>query len=254
MRPLVRVVGIGAGDPGHLTLAAVKALNATDVVFLADKGESAAALRDARIRLCEDVIDPSHRWRVVASELPGVRDRGAGAYAGSIAAWREARTAAYGAMLRELRPGERGAFLAWGDPTLFDGTIAILDDVRGAGEVAFDLEVVPGVSAAAALAARHGVTLNRQGQSVLVTSGRRLATGGWPDGVENVVVLLDTHDALGAVDDDVEICWGAFLGLPGERLLRGRVGDLREEIDRARTDLREEHGWLFDTYLLRRTR
>lgn len=250
----VLVIGIGAGDPEHLTLAAVRALNTADAVFVVEKGPAGAALRDARVELCRRVIEPSHTWRLVEVELRGVADRDGGDYPGAIAAWRDERAQAYEGLVAGLQPGETGAFLVWGDPALYDGTIAVLDEVRAAGRVAFEVEVVPGITAASALAARHGTTLNRAGEAVLVTTGRRLVRDGWPAGVDNVVVLLDTHDALHHVDDDLEIWWGAFLGLEGERLVAGTVGDRRAVIERERARAREEHGWLFDTYLLRRRR
>ena len=41
----VSVVGIGAGDPDDLTVAAIKALNATDVFFVIEKPASATTWR-----------------------------------------------------------------------------------------------------------------------------------------------------------------------------------------------------------------
>jgi len=34
------VIGIGAGDPDHLTIQGAKAIAATDVLFLIDKGDA----------------------------------------------------------------------------------------------------------------------------------------------------------------------------------------------------------------------
>lgn len=251
-RRRVAVVGIGAGDPDHLTLGAVRVLNEADAVFVVDKGDGAADLRRARLALCERVIDASHPWRLAEARLPGVRERGDGAYADAVTAWRAARVEVYARLVRSLAPGETGAVLAWGDPGLYDGTLSILHAVRTEGGVDFDVEVVPGISAPAALAARHGVALNRQGEAVHLTTGRRLASEGWPVGAGSVVVLLDTHGALTGLDDDVHIWWGAYLGLPGERLVAGRLGEVRGTIERERARGRAEYGWLFDTYLLRR--
>lgn len=250
----VAVVGIGAGDPDHLTLGAVRVLNRTDAVFLVDKGEGAADLRRARLELCARVIDPARQWRLLEVELRGVGDRDGGDYERSIAGWRAERVEAYAQLVGQLAPGETGAFLVWGDPGLYDGTLSILGDVRAGDGPPFTTEVVPGISAPAVLAARHGVALNRPGEAIHLTTGRRLTREGWPAGVDNVVVLLDTHDALLGLDDDLHVWWGAYLGLPGERLVTGRLGDERERIGHERARGRARHGWLFDTYLLRRPR
>ena len=53
-------------------------------------------------------------------------------------------------------------------------------------------------------------------------------------------------------DQDIDIYWGAYLGTPDEILIAGRLKDVSDEIHRVRTAARERHGWIMDTYLLRR--
>ena len=48
MTRTVYVIGIGAGDPEHLTLQAVAAMNRVDVFFTIDKGEATAELAALR--------------------------------------------------------------------------------------------------------------------------------------------------------------------------------------------------------------
>lgn len=248
----VLVVGIGAGDPDHLTLGAVRALNRTDAVFLVDKGRVAEDMRRHRRLLCEQVIDADHPHRIVEVTLRAVRDRDRGDYDRGVEGWRTERIDAYASLVDGLADGETGAFLVWGDPTLYDGTLAILDDVRARGRVDFEVEVVPGISSVSALAARHRTALNRVGEAVQLTTGRRLVDAGMPADVDNVVVMLDAHEAWRSMDDDLWIWWGAFVGMEHEALVSGRLGDVRDEIARVRADARERVGWMFDTYLLRR--
>jgi precorrin-6A synthase len=250
----VLVVGIGPGDPEQLTIRAVRALNETDAVFIVDKGESAAELREARLRLCERVIDPAHPYRVVEAALDPVRARGDRPYGEAIAEWRHERVAAYERIVTGLGLDETGAFLVWGDPAYYDGTLAILDDVRANQKVEFTVEVIPGISSVSAHAARHGVALNRAGEPILVTTGRRLARDGVPNFVDNVVVMLDAHDAWRGLDDDFDVWWTAFAGMSGERSVAGKLGDQRDVIERERVRARAERGWLFDTFLFRRPR
>src|SRR5262245_50220204 len=228
----VLVVGVGPGDPEHLTVGAVRALNETDVVFSVDKGPAGAELREVRRQLCERVIDPAHSYRVVEVALDAVRERDDGPYDDAIAGWGRERAVAYERLIARLGPNETGAFLVWGDPTLYDGTLAILDDVRAGGHVQFAVDVIPGISSVSALAARHRVALNRSGEAILITTGRRLARDGVPDTVDNVVVMLDAHDAWRAFGEGYDVWWSAFTGMNGERSVAGAVGEQRDVIDR----------------------
>ncbi|MFP3570579.1 SAM-dependent methyltransferase, partial [Paraburkholderia sp. SIMBA_030] len=60
-----------------------------------------------------------------------------------------------GLIEHELADGQCGAFLVWGDPALYDSTIRILDAILGEGRLAFEFEVIPGISSVQALAAKH---------------------------------------------------------------------------------------------------
>ena len=126
--------------------------------------------------------------------------------------WRHERIAAYERLDRHLGPNDTGAFLVWGDPTLYDGTLAILDDVRANGHVEFAVEVIPGISSVSALAARHGWPSTAPAKSILITTGRRLARDGVPEAIDNVVVMLDAHDAWRGLGDDYDVWWSAFVG------------------------------------------
>lgn len=248
----VVVVGVGSGHPDQLTLGAMRALQDADVLFLLDKGDG-DPLAAARSQLLDRALDGRRPPRVEHRRLPAVRGRSkldGVEYRAVQQAWRADRARVYRELVAALAPGETGAFLAWGDPALFDGTLAMLDEV--ADEVAVTVEVVPGVSSVAALAAAHGVALHAVGEAVVVTTGRRLRDDGWPPGAASVVVMVDAHDTLDALDDDLRVWWGALVGLPGQRLVAGRLGDCRATIHAARAEVRAEKGWLFDTYLLRR--
>ncbi|MFF9210645.1 MULTISPECIES: precorrin-6A synthase (deacetylating) [unclassified Streptomyces] len=249
----IHVIGIGAGDPDQLTLQAVKALRATDVFFVLDKGEVKSDL----VRLRRDMLQahiPEGGFRVVEARDPE-RDRRAGgaAYSPAVDDWRSARAGIYERMIaEELGEEETGAFLVWGDPALYDSTIAILDEVLERGSVTFDYDVVPGISSVSALVARHRTGLNRVARPVQITTGRRLAEG-FPDGVDDVVVMLDAHQAFRQyTDEDLDIYWGAYIGTPDEILASGPIAEAAPRIERLRAEARERKGWIMDTYLLRR--
>lgn len=247
----VSVIGIGAGSPDYLTIQAINALNEVDVFFLIDKGEEKGDLTRLRREICERFVrDPSYRTVEVRDP---VRGKSNPSYHADVEAWRQKRLALYRALIDdELKDGECGAFLVWGDPSLYDGTLSLLDEVRAAG-ASFACEVIPGISSVQALAARHRVALNRIGEAIQITTGRRLAAG-LPREAENVVVMLDADiAALRAVaKEDLEIFWGAYLGTADEVLLSGKLDDVVDEIERCRMTGKSEKGWIMDTYLLRR--
>ncbi|WP_436527330.1 precorrin-6A synthase (deacetylating) [Actinoplanes sp. HUAS TT8] len=244
----IYVIGIGAGDPDHLTLQAAKAIGRTNVFFLLDKGETKQSLIDLRERIIRAYSHP-HK-RIIEGHDPD-RDRTPADYTGTIADWRTRRSQVIEDLISQnLKDEETGAFLVWGDPSLYDSTIAILEEILERGSTTFAYEVIPGISSVSALAAKHRIGLNKVGQPFQVTTGRRLAEG-WPDGVDDVVVMLDAHQTFTKYPD-ADIFWGAYIGTEDELLASGRVADVADDIVRTRTEAREQHGWIMDTYLLRR--
>jgi precorrin-6A synthase len=229
----VLLIGIGAGDPSYVTVQAVDALNSVDVFFVLEK----AAEQEDLVALRREILDRYVKgpFRIVAaSDPPRGRD---------VEAWRRERADLVAGLVR-AEEGV-GAFLVWGDPSLYDGMIDVLK------QLGVPFEVIPGISAVSALAARHRLVLNRVAGDVLVTTGRRVAAG-LPGDARDVVVMLDAGLAFMALDGDWEIYWGAYLGTPDEILISGRLSEVAEEIVRVRAEARTRKGWMFDTYLLRR--
>lgn len=254
MRKLL-VIGIGAGDPDWVTVQAVHALNRVDVFFAQDKGPATADLVAARREICARHIGHD-RYRFVEVPDPP-RDRRTPAYERAVDDWREARAEALEQVIDATLDADGcGGFLVWGDPSLYDGTLRVIDTLLDRAALEISYEVIPGVSAIHALAARHRITLNRVAGAVHVTTGRRLAEG-WPDGVDDVVVMLDadpaaTCRALAVSDPGIDVYWGAYLGTPDEALVSGRLAEVVDEIAAVRARARERKGWIMDTYLLRR--
>jgi precorrin-6A synthase len=246
----LRVIGIGAGDPEHVTIQGIRALNRTDVLFVIEKG--ARDLVELRREITARYVEPDHAYRVCEISDPR-RDRDAGAYQQAVEDWRTRRADLWSMLLiSELGPDEHGAFLVWGDPSLYDSTIAVLEDILARGTLEFEYEVIPGISSIHALTARHRVPLNRVGGAVQITTGRRLAKG-FPTEADDVVVMLDAQCAFRRlVDEDLEIFWGAYLGTPDEILIAGPLREVAAEIEARRGEARERKGWIMDTYLLRR--
>ena len=101
------VIGIGVGDPDHLTMQAIKALNQVDVFFIPDKGAEKAALRDLRVMICERFIEHDG-YRTIEFDVPQ-RDT-SGDYLGGVDQWHGRLAEIYGSLFeRELDEGEVGA-------------------------------------------------------------------------------------------------------------------------------------------------
>jgi precorrin-6A synthase len=216
-----------------------------------DKGPGPSDLTVLRREICDRYIDHS-QFRFIEVPDPA-RDRTAEMYRSAVEAWREQRSVVCEQVIRqELGEHQCGAFLIWGDPSLYDGTIEMVEQIVARGQLQLDYEIIPGISSVQALAARHRIALNRVGRSVEVTTGRLLAET-YPGASDDVVVMLDSKGAFESVPaDGVEIYWGAYLGTGDEILIAGDLADVSDEIQATRRRAKNQKGWLMDTYLLRK--
>ena len=248
------LIGIGAGDPQWLTLEAVAAIQSIDVLFVVvkeDEYDEPVAFRrqlvsrhrpaDRPLPIIE-LNDPPRPWRSTPD------------YPAAVARWRQLRFGLWGAAIAEaLAAGESGGFLVWGDPSLYESTLTIVERIAAGAAEPIDVRVIPGISCVLALAAKHRIALNRQGRAVQISPARLLADG-MPDDLDDVVVMLDGRQTFAHIEPaGLEIYWGAYLGTPDEILLSGPLADVRDEIVRIRAEAAQRKGWMFDTYLLRRT-
>ena len=245
----LEVIGIGAGDPEYLTVQAINALKRTDVFFFTDKGDDKGDLLHLRNEICERYADRT-RYRIVEMQDP-VRD-GRTPYGDAVREWHEVRVELWeNTVGSELADGQVGGFLVWGDPAFYDSTLRIFEAVRARGAFDFELDVIPGISAIQALAARHAIPLTQVGRPLTVTTGRQLGSG-WPEGATDVVVMLDANCSFRELDRELTIYWGAYLGTDDEILISGTIAECGETIAEVRSAARARKGWMFDTYLLRR--
>ena len=245
----ISLIGIGTGNPDHLTRAAIRAMNQADLILLPRKGDAKSDLIDLRRSICADLV--TGRTRIAEFDMP--TRSGEGAYIDAVADWHDAIAALWMEQIaRHLPDGGTLALLVWGDPSLYDSSLRIAARIGPPVEIS----VVPGITSIQALTAAHGICLNRLADPVLITTGRRLREGGgWPSGVNDIVVMLDGHCAFQTLDPaGVDIWWGAYLGMENQALIHGPLDIAGAHIIEHRTQLRRQHGWIMDVYLLRRTR
>ncbi|SIT75577.1 precorrin-6A synthase (deacetylating) [Pontibaca methylaminivorans] len=244
----ILLIGIGTGNPEHLTLQAIRAMKRADLVLIPRKGDDKADLSALRRAICLEVLGDDSR--IAEFDMP-VRDPANPSYLSRVSDWHDAIAARWADAIATRPQAEVVALLVWGDPALYDSSLRIA--ARLAGEVT--VSVVPGLMSPQVLTAAHGIALNDIGAPFLVTTGRRLRNEGWPGGVDTLVVMLDGDCSFAALDPEgVTIWWGAYVGMENQILDHGPLAEAGPRIRERREAARAAHGWIMDIYLLRRSR
>jgi precorrin-6A synthase len=242
----LHLIGIGTGNPDHLTLQAIKALNAADLVMIPRKGDSKADLAELRRTICAEVVTNA-ATQIVEFELP-VRDAANPDYLAGVNDWHDAIATVWQQTIQAHPDAVQVAMLVWGDPSLYDSTLRIAGRLTRPVTV----HVVPGITSIQGLTAAHGIPLNELGAAVTITTGRQLQAG-WPAGADSLVIMLDGNCTFQSLDPvGVTIWWGAYVGMPEQIILSGDLATVGPQIVERRAKARAEHGWIMDIYLLRR--
>lgn len=242
------LIGIGTGNPDHLTLQAIREMNAADLILIPRKGDTKADLAGLRRTIVREVVT-NPTTRVEEFDLP-VRDEAITDYRKRVDAWHDAIAAIWSAAIAtHLGTSGKVALLVWGDPSLYDSTLRIAARLAPAPRVM----VVPGITSIQALTAAHAIPLNEINGPVVITTGRRLRDEGWPPGTSHCVVMLDGECSFQALEPrGIRIWWAAYAGMAEEITESGPLAEAGPRIIEARAKARAAHGWIMDIYLLRR--
>jgi precorrin-6A synthase len=250
----IYLIGIGAGNPEHLTMQAINAFKKANVFFILEKeSEKNEDLVKLRKEILQRYLHDG-RYRVVTVKIPERKKGGREleVYKERVASWRKQKAETISNLIKkEMADDETGAILIWGDPSLYDGHTEILNYILKEGWVDFEFEVIPGITSMQVLTARHKIPLNFIGESILITTGRRLKELA-ADDIKNTVVLLDNYLTYrNFTDSDLHIYWGGYLGTGEEILISGRLKEVLDEIIRTRNEAKKNNGWIMETYILR---
>ncbi len=241
------LIGIGTGNPEHLTLQAIRAMNAQDLILIPQKGAGKDDLAGLRRSICDEVLT-NETVQVIGFDLP-VRDAAIDDYRTRVDHWHDAIAGAWRAAMAEHPAAGRVALLVWGDPSLYDSTLRIAARLDPAPQVT----VIPGITSLQGLTASHAIPLNEIGAPFMVTTGRQLRDHGWPEGVDTLAVMLDGDCAFQTLDPSgVTIWWGAYVGMAIEIIRHGPLAEVADDIMETRAAARTAHCWIMDIYLLRR--
>ncbi|AOX19914.1 precorrin-6A synthase (deacetylating) [Kozakia baliensis] len=242
------LIGIGTGNPDHLTLQAIREINAADLILIPKKGSAKADLAELRHAICTQVLT-NPGTRIAEFDMPR-RDNSNPDYRQNVEDWHDAVAISWKETIHTHLPrGGKIALLVWGDPALYDSTLRIATRLLPRAQI----HSVPGIMSLNMLAAAHTIALNDIGAPFLVTTGRQLREYGWLPGVDTLVVMLDGDCSFQHIaSEGVTIYWGAYVGMPEQILLSGPLAQIGPRILTARAEARAGHGWIMDIYLLRR--
>ena len=98
MRKLL-VIGIGAGNPEHMTVQAISGLNRADVLFIPDKGAKKNDLSELRRHICDRFVT-NPKSRRVEFDVP-VRAEPSPSYRATVDDWHEAIAEIYEGLIRD---------------------------------------------------------------------------------------------------------------------------------------------------------
>jgi precorrin-2/cobalt-factor-2 C20-methyltransferase len=208
-------VGVGPGDPEHLTLKALRTLREADRVFVPETNARRGVAGRAEVIVAAHV--PAERIGRVhfAMRDDGARTRDWNAAGEAIAA--------------VVRAGGTAVFATIGDPNLYSTFTYVAHTVR---ELVPDVRVgtVPGITAMQDLAARSGTVLAEGSEPLTLfpyTAGDDRLRGALDSGDTVVVYKGGRHlpDVLDAVRDAGRLdnsVYGEQLGLAGEEIAPAR--------------------------------
>src|SRR5690606_22384292 len=114
MRKIV-LIGIGTGNPDHLTVAGIDAIKSADILFVPTKGGEKAQLAAIRREIVGRFAGDAPR--IVEFALP-VRDAGNPDDVSGVSDGHDAIAGQYREMIAAIGPEETAALLVWGDPGL----------------------------------------------------------------------------------------------------------------------------------------
>lgn len=209
-------VGVGPGDPNHLTLSALNAIRSADIVIAPCSNPETEGRAESIVKqLLPDLICQRISFEMTSGE------------SGIEARKRTARQAAH-KLVSLLHSGKNLAFITLGDPNIFSTFSTVANEIL---ELDADIEIatVPGIMAFQEVASLSNVELLNETEKLFLVTAF--------EGVDDVKESLEHQNAaiviykggkhLGEIKNELkkanrlnDAVVGELLGLSGERVTR----------------------------------
>jgi precorrin-6A synthase len=122
------LVGIGMGNPFHVTRAVVEVLQSVDLILIPNKGATKADLADLRSEICEQLLSPvpPTGYFDLPSRTPAEPE-----YLKCVNDWYDAIAGLWQETIQIFRPnGGTIALMIWRDPSLYDSSVRIAERLK----------------------------------------------------------------------------------------------------------------------------
>ncbi|SPJ30155.1 precorrin-6A synthase (deacetylating) [Falsiruegeria mediterranea] len=241
----LNLIGIGTGNPDHVTFQGAQAIREADLILIPRKGENKADLAGLREQIIAQVTETPPETAYF--DIP--KRRAEDGYLRGVDEWHDAIALRWQDTIASHPQAKQVALLIWGDPSLYDSSLRIASRLTPYPTT----RVIPGITALQALTAAHAIPINDIGAPYVVTTGRRIRDDGWPEGTGKVAVMLDGECSFQSLEmSNFYIWWGAYVGMKEQVLVSGPLDKVAAKILETRAKARADHGWIMDIYLLQK--
>ena len=239
------LIGMGTGNPEHLTMEGIKTLKKMDLILLPKKNNQKKELLNIRKHICKTIL--KKKTIIKGYNIP--RRTQKKNYKESVNIWHQKISENIFKIIKKNHSEKNKlGFLIWGDPAIYDSTLRIISNLK----IEYKLKIISGISSIQALTSAHSISLNEIGESVLITTGRKLK-GEMFKNSESVLVFLDGKYSFKFLDlKHYYIWWGAYLGMKKQILIKGRLSEVYKKIISRKKKAQTVNGWIMDTYLLKK--
>lgn len=194
---MLTFVGVGPGDPELITLKAIRAIEAADLIAIADSGKESAV----------DRISGEYFGNkpVLRLSIP---------MKGSKEDWHFAHMKAAEILMDELAKGKNIVYPVLGDPSLYASSSYLLPHIQPH----YPCAIIPGIPAMCAVAATFKIPLAQDRQPLTVLPGLP-EDGNFPDG--NIIIMKAGREIQVIQEKlaDRNAYLAINLGMPQERVL-----------------------------------